>query len=76
MTCFFCKGSMKDDTTTYMADLGNCIVIVKKVPCHKCTQCGEVAYSLEVGKRLEQIIDMLENSLAEVAIVQYSDEAA
>jgi YgiT-type zinc finger domain-containing protein len=67
---------MKEDKTTYMADLGTCIVIVKSVPCHKCTQCGEVAYSLAVGKRLEQIVDALENSLTEVAIVQYSDKVA
>ena len=76
MTCFFCKGDMEDGLTTYMADLDTSIVVVKKVPCSKCSQCGEVAYSLDVGKRLEQIIDSLESSLAEVAIVHYSDKVA
>jgi len=67
---------METDTTTYFTDLGSCIVIIKGVPCHKCVQCGEIAYSLEVGERLEQIIDTLKNSLTEVAIIQYSDRAA
>jgi len=76
MTCFFCKGGMETGTTTYMVDLDACIVIVKRVPCYKCTQCGEIAYNLDVGERLEQIVDELENSLAEVAIVQYSEHVA
>jgi len=76
MTCFFCKGTMKDDTTTHFADLDTCIIIIKNVPCHTCTQCGEVAYGLEVGERLEQIISTLKNSLTEVAIVHYSNTAA
>jgi len=76
MACFFCKGSMEKSITTYFSDLGSCIVVVKAVPCHKCTQCGEVAYSLDVGERLEQIIGNLRDSLTEVAIVSYSGVAA
>ena len=76
MACFFCKGTMENGTTTHFADLGSCIVITKSVPCHKCTQCGEVAYPLAVGERLEQIINNLKDSLTEVAIVLYSETAA
>jgi len=76
MTCFFCKGTMKDDITTHFADLGTCIIIIKNVPCYTCTQCAEVAYGLEVGERLEQIISTLKNSLIEVAIVHYLRTAA
>ena len=37
MTCFMCKGQLEDKKTTFMADLGNCIVIVKRftgIACH------------------------------------------
>jgi len=67
---------MQNGTTTHMADLGSCIVITKNVPCFICTQCGEVAYPLAVGERLEQIIVNQKDSLAEIAIVIYSDTAA
>ena len=50
MTCFFCKGTMEDGTTTHFADLGTCIVIIKSVPCNTCMQCGEVTYNLDVGE--------------------------
>ena len=76
MTCFFCKGTMEDGTTTHFTDLGTCIIIIKNVPCYTCAQCGEIAYRLDVGERLEQIIDKLKSSLTEVAIVHYSDTAA
>ncbi|MCL2698651.1 MAG: YgiT-type zinc finger protein [Oscillospiraceae bacterium] len=63
---------MKDDFTTHFEQLENCIIIIKNVPCFKCTQCGEVAYSGVVVQRLEQIITDFEESLTEIAVVSYS----
>ena len=76
MTCFFCKGIMENSVTTHFSDLDSCIAIIKSVPCRKCTQCGEVVYVLEVGQRLEQIVNTLKDSLTEVAIIKYSSVAA
>ena len=75
MKCFFCKDEMNESTTTYMEDLGSCIVIIKNVPCMKCPQCGEVSYSGAVVSRIEQIVDNLKDELTEVAIVNYSKTA-
>ncbi|MCL2109392.1 MAG: type II toxin-antitoxin system MqsA family antitoxin [Oscillospiraceae bacterium] len=72
MTCFFCKGAMQAELTTHLAQVGGCIVVVKGVPCSKCTQCGEVTYNGAVAGRLEQITDELEKSLTEIAVVNYS----
>ena len=76
MTCFYCKGDMTEATTTYMEDLGKCIVIVKNVPCNKCTQCGEISYSGTVVAQLEKIIAQLENALTEIAVVNYPTNVA
>ncbi len=76
MDCFLCKGKLTDGTTTYMADLGNIIVIVKNVPCHKCIQCGEESYSGTVVAQLERIIDQLRDTLTEIAVVNYDNRAA
>ena len=76
MTCFFCKGDMKDGTTTHFTDLGSCMVIIKNVPCYTCLQCGEIVYRLDVGERIEEIINALKHSPTEVAIVHYSNAAA
>ena len=46
---------MKADTTSDFTDLGRCIIVVRDVPCHKCTQCGEISFNFGVGERVEQI---------------------
>ena len=74
--CFYCKGNLKDDTTAHFTNFDTCMVIIKNVPCQTCEQCGEVIYSGGVIKRLEQIVKALKNSLTEIAVVTYSDNAA
>ena len=76
MKCLYCKGTMMHDTTSDFTDLKTCIVIIKNVPCHKCTQCGEIVFDFSVCERLEQIVDTLKDSLTEIAVVQYSKKIA
>ena len=76
MKCPYCKGLMVNDFTTDFTDLKTSMIIIKNVPCQKCSQCGEVAYDLEVGERLESIIDNFKDSMIEVSIVKYSTAAA
>jgi hypothetical protein len=59
-----------------MSDIGNCVIVVKNVPCLECDQCGEVSYIGEVYEQLERIVDALRDSTMEVAVVKYSDAAA
>jgi len=63
---------MDNGITKHFADLDTCVVVIKGVPCHKCTQCEEVVYTLNVGRRLEEIIGNLKSTMAEVAIIQYT----
>lgn len=53
--CLFCKGNIENSVTNYMLDLNGHFVILKNVPCHKCLQCGEVSFSYQTMKVLEQI---------------------
>ena len=76
MMCFFCKGEKEHSHTIDVTDLGSCIIIVRGVPCNKCMQCGEITFDLNVGERLEQIVDELKNTISEIAVVQYSSIAA
>ena len=77
MTCFMCKGTVHEGFSTFTADMGGCIIIVKNVPSCVCDQCGETSYSDKVAKILEQIIQNITGSaIAEVAVVSYSEKAA
>jgi len=76
MKCFFCKGKKENGVTIDVTDLGTRIIIIRGVPCYKCTGCGETTFDLTVGERLEQIVDVLKDSISEIAVVQYSSIAA
>ena len=69
--CFYCKGNMVDGFSNYMVDLDGRFIIIRNVPCHKCSQCGEVSYSGEVVARLGEMVVKLKEAPAEVAIVEY-----
>ncbi|MBQ1416784.1 MAG: YgiT-type zinc finger protein, partial [Selenomonas sp.] len=46
-------------------------IIVKGVPSHVCTQCGEVSYDTDVVVRLEKIVDNMKKSSMEIAVSSY-----
>ncbi|MDO5573226.1 MAG: type II toxin-antitoxin system MqsA family antitoxin [bacterium] len=70
--CLYCKGIMKDDHCNHMIDLDGRFIIIRNVPCHKCTQCGEVSYSGEVVAQIEKIVARLKDAYTEVAVVEYA----
>ena len=76
MNCLFCKGSLEHKKSTFMSDIGDCIIIVKNVPSLVCQQCGEVYYDDETMERLEKIVDSLREAVTEVAIVDYPGKVA
>jgi len=77
MNCFMCKGNVRDGFSTFTADMGGCVIVIKNVPSRVCDQCGEASYNDEVARRLEQIVHSLTGSAAaEVAVVNYSAKAA
>jgi YgiT-type zinc finger domain-containing protein len=72
-----CKGKIRDGYSTFTVDIGDCIIVVKKVPSRICGQCGEVSYSDEVSRRLEQIVNTIRQTIVtEIAVVNYTEKAA
>ena len=71
MTCFYCKGEMKESTTVFAVQLENCLVVVKNVPCLECSQCGEIEIADNVMQELERIIEACQALIQEVAVIDY-----
>jgi YgiT-type zinc finger domain-containing protein len=63
---------MVEGFNNYMIDLDGHFIIIKNVPCHKCSQCGEVSYSGEVVEKIEKIILKLKDALTEIAVVDFA----
>ena len=74
MTCFFCKGTMTESTTTHVVDFGNCVIVIRNVPCLKCTQCGETSYTGDIVQNLENVIERVRELMSGVIVINYTDK--
>lgn len=75
MMCMECGAAAEKGFTTSVTDLGQCIVIVRNVPCYKCTECNEVIYTADVVMQLEEIIENAKKLMQEIAVIDYSKVA-
>lgn len=75
MMCMNCGAKAEMGFTTSVTDLGNCLVIVRNVPCYKCSECTEITYTGDVLKKLEDIIAHAEKLMQEISIIDYSKVA-
>lgn len=73
--CTFCKGTTKAGVSTFTADLGTCVVVIRNVPSDICTQCGEIYYSTEVMQQLYRIARSVEQNITEIAVINYRPAA-
>lgn len=75
MKCPECGAAAEKGFTTSVADLGKCLIIVRNVPCYKCSECSEVIYTADVVQRLEEIIETAKKLMQQISIIDYSDAA-
>jgi len=76
MRCIVCGASAEKGLTTSVTDLGDCLIIVRNVPCYKCIECNEIIYSADVVQRLEEIIETAKKLMQDISIIDYSKTAA
>jgi len=76
MKCISCGAKTFSETTTDVTDLKTCLVIVRNVPCHKCSECDEVIYAGDVVKQLESIAATAKNAVDEITVVDFNSKVA
>ena len=55
--CPLCGGKKTDGTTTFSADLGSGLVVVRQVRATVCSQCGEEWIDDATARQLEGIVN-------------------
>jgi YgiT-type zinc finger domain-containing protein len=75
MRCPECGATTEKGFTTSVSDLGNCLVIVRNVPCYKCRECNEIVYTADVVQHLEKIIAASKKLMQQISVVDYSSAA-
>lgn len=73
--CIECGNTTEKKLKKYIAELDNCVLIIKDVPSLVCPHCGEVYYEDDVAKKIEEIVNRFEGIIQEVAIIEYSKVA-
>ena len=58
-----------------MTEYNGSYIIIKNVPCTKCTQCGEEYLNGVTLQNIEHILEKLKNILTEIAVVDYNKAA-
>ena len=58
-----------------MTEYDGCYIIIKNVPCNKCTQCGEEYLNGITLQKIETILARLKDALTEFAVVDYNRAA-
>ena len=76
MSCIVCGGKTFTGLTTDVTDLGSCLIIIRNVPCYKCTECNEIIYTADVVKRLEDVTIKAKQAMSGVAIMEFADNVA
>lgn len=55
--CPLCGGSKRTGTTTFTAELGFGVVVIRNVPALVCAQCGTDWIADEVAARIEELVE-------------------
>lgn len=62
-------------TTTFTVEYKNCIIIIKNVPCQECPLCGEVTFSDDVSRKLEEIVTRVKEIIQKIAVIDFNKVA-
>lgn len=66
--CPVCGGTKRPGTTTFTAELGFGVVVVRQVPASVCSQCGADWISDEVAGRVEALVEEAKQKRLQVEV--------
>lgn len=69
--CPLCGGRKKEGKTTYSADLGTSVVVVRNVSAMICDQCGEAWIDPKTAKKLESLSQDAKNKGTQIEVVAF-----
>jgi YgiT-type zinc finger domain-containing protein len=67
-----CKAEMEETTVTYTEDIDQGVIVIRHVPAHVCTECGNTWYSGTIAAQLEKMVDKFASSAGtEVSVINF-----
>ncbi len=76
MKCLCCgKDGMYDCTTSEAIEMEFGLLVIRNIPCMKCSECDEVFINGIVIKKIEDIIEKVKSITQDVTIIDYQKTA-
>jgi YgiT-type zinc finger domain-containing protein len=72
MKCMKCGCDAYMSTTSEAVELEYGLLVIRNIPCWNCEECGEVFYTGDVVRKIEEITERTKSLPQEVSIVDYS----
>ena len=69
--CPLCGGSVKPGETTFTADIGSGVVVVRHVPASVCALCGESWLEDDTARNLEKTVERARAAKRQVEVLAY-----
>lgn len=70
--CPLCGGTKKPGTTTFTADLGFGVFVVRKVPATVCALCGADWIADDIAEKIEALANDARNKHLQVEVMSFS----
>jgi len=70
--CPLCGGEKRPGSTTFTADLGFGVVVVRNVPASVCSQCGADWINDDTAERIETLIEEAKQKRLQVEVTALS----
>ena len=71
MKCMKCGHDMFESTTTEAIELDTGVLVIRNIPCYKCSFCDEIHFTGDIVKHLENLISKAEQQKQEVVIMSF-----
>ena len=72
--CPLCGGKKTDGKTTFSAELGSGVVVIRQVRATVCSQCGEEWIDDATARQLEQIVNDARTRRLQVEVADYAEK--
>ncbi len=75
MKCMKCGSESYESTTTEAIETEVGLLVIRNIPCFKCTECDEIFYTGDVVQKIERITESVKQLMQEITIIDFNKAA-
>lgn len=75
MKCMKCGSKSYESTTTEAIETEFGLLVIRNIPCFKCTECDEIFYTGDVVQKIERITESVKQLMQEITIIDFNKAA-